>query len=193
MSIAGLLRILFIVGLEGNMQIRISTFKVVFEVFANGRSVAPYVASPLSVVRKMLECADVKPGETVYDLGCGDGRIVITAANEFGAKGVGVDLNARLVKEARGKIEDLGIDNRVKVIQGDLFEIDLSPADIVTMYLTTGANEKVRPKLERELRPGARVVTHDFSIPKWNCVENLRFKDNYRTHTIYLYVWQPNG
>lgn len=175
------------------MRIKISTFRMVFEVFSNSRSVAPYVASPFSVVRKMLECADVKPGETVYDLGCGDGRIVIIAAQEFGAMGVGIDLNSRLVKEARGKIEDLGIVERVKIINGDLFEVDLNPADVITMYLTTGANEKIRPKLERELRSGTRIVTHDFSIPKWNCVDNLRYKENYRTHTIYLYVWQPKG
>jgi len=143
----------------------------------------------MSVVRKMLEYAEVKPGETVYDLGCGDGRIVIMAAQEFGARGVGVDLNPRLVKETRAKVEALGLGGRVRIINGDLFDVDVSPADVVTMYLTTGANEKVRPKLERELRPGARVVTHDFSIEKWGPVRNLKFRENYRSHTIYLYRW----
>lgn len=156
-------------------------------------SVAPYVASPMSVVKKMLEYAELKPGETVYDLGCGDGRIAIMAAQEFGALGVGVDLNLRLVKEARAKVEDLHLSDRVRIIHGNLFDIDLAPADIVTMYLTTGANEKVRPKLERELRPGTRVVTHDFSIAKWECMKNFRFKEDYRTHTIYLYVWHSTG
>lgn len=147
----------------------------------------------MSVVRKMLEYADLKPGETLYDLGCGDGRIVIMAAEEFGARGVGVDLNLRLVKEARAKGEGLHLGDRVRFIHGNLFDVDLRPADVVTMYLTTGANEKVRPKLEQELRPGTRVVTHDFSISKWECVRNLRFKEDYRTHTIYLYRWQPRG
>jgi len=162
-------------------------------VFGGGRSIAPYVASPRSVVRKMLEYADLKQGETVYDLGCGDGRIVIMAAQEFGARGVGVDLNNRLVKEARAKVEALDLDDRVRIIHGNLFDLDLSPADVVTMYLTTGANEKVRPKLERELMPDARVVTHDFSIPNWMPERNLRFKETYRTHTIYLYRWHPEA
>ncbi|RLI07939.1 hypothetical protein DRO42_07255 [Candidatus Bathyarchaeota archaeon] len=159
--------------------------------FAGSPSIAPYVASPMSVVRKMLEYADLRPGETLYDLGSGDGRIVIMAAQEFGARGVGVDLNPRLVKEARAKVEALGLSDRVRIIHGNLFDVDLSSADVVTMYLTTGANNKVRPKLERELRSGARVVTHDFSIPKWSYAKNLKFRENYRTHTIYLYRWQP--
>lgn len=159
--------------------------------FSGSRSIAPYVATPMIVVRKMLEYADLKPGETVYDLGCGDGRVVIMAAQEFGARGVGVDLNPRLVKEARGKVESLGLGQMVRIIRGNLFEVDVSPADIVTMYLTTGANEKVRPKLEQELRSGSRVVTHDFSIAKWEPTKNLKFKENYRSHTIYLYRWYP--
>lgn len=161
--------------------------------FRGTRSVAPYVASPMAVVRKMLEYADLKPGEKVYDLGCGDGRIVIMAAQEFGARGVGVDLNTRLVKEARAKVRALGLDDMVRIIHGNLFDVDVSPADVVTMYLTTGANEKVRPKLEQELRSGARVVTHDFSIPKWEPTENLKLSESYRTHTIYLYRWYPKA
>ncbi|MFQ6053964.1 MAG: hypothetical protein ACE5OO_07045, partial [Candidatus Bathyarchaeia archaeon] len=108
-----------------------------------------------------------------------------------GARGVGVDLNHRLVKEARGKVNALGLSGRVRIIHGNLFEVDVSSADVVTMYLTTGANEKVRPKLERELRQGARVVTHDFSVPHWSYVKNLKLRENYRTHTIYLYRWNP--
>ncbi|KON30861.1 hypothetical protein AC482_02600 [miscellaneous Crenarchaeota group-15 archaeon DG-45] len=161
--------------------------------YGSSSSLAPFVPSPESVVRKMLEYADLKPGEALYDLGCGDGRIVIMAAQDFGARGVGVDLNLRLVNEARAKAEALDLRGKVKIIHGDIFEIDLSPADVVTMYLTTGANEKVRPKLEEELRPGSRVVTHDFSIEKWNCIKNLRFKEDYRTHTIYLYRWRSKG
>jgi len=162
-------------------------------VFTSGPSLAPYVASPMSVVRKMLESAELKPGETLYDLGSGDGRIAIMAAQEFGANGVGVDLNVNLVREARAKAEELHLGDRVKIIHGNLLEVDLRQADVVTMYLTTGANDKVRPKLEQELKAGARVVTHDFTIPKWNQVDTIRFKDDYRTHTIYLYRWRPKG
>jgi cyclopropane fatty-acyl-phospholipid synthase-like methyltransferase len=159
--------------------------------FYSGHSLAPYVASPMNVVMKMLESAHVKPGETVYDLGCGDGRIVIMAAQDFGARGVGVELNPNMVKEARGKVESLHLSDRVKIIEGDLLSVDLRSADVVTMYLTTGANDKVRPKLEQELKPGARVVTHDFTIPKWQSEEELRLKDDFRTHTIYVYRWRP--
>jgi len=155
--------------------------------YYSGQSLAPYVASPVNVVKRMLEIAEVKPGETVYDLGCGDGRIVIIAAQEFGAKVVGVELNPNLVKESRAKVDELKLNDRVQILQGDLLKVDLSQADVVTMYLTTGANEKIRPKLETELKTGARVVTHDFTIPKWNIIQEIRFRDDYRTHTIYLY------
>lgn len=155
--------------------------------YNSSQSLAPYVASPITVAKKMLEIADVKPDETVFDLGCGDGRILIIAAQEFGAKGIGIELNPNLVKESRAKIEELKLNNRIQIVQGDLMKTDLSQADVVTMYLTTGANEKIRPKLETELKSGARVVTHDFSIPKWVALQEIRFRDDYRTHTIYLY------
>ena len=155
-------------------------------------SIAPFVASPIEVVRKMLEYSDLKPGEKLYDLGCGDGRVVIMAAEEFGASSVGVDLNKRLVSEARKKAKALGLDECVKIVNGNIFDLDLSQADVVTMYLTTGANEKVRPKLEQELKAGARIVTHDFSIPGWSPERNLKFREGYRSHTIYLYRWDPD-
>ncbi len=152
-------------------------------------SIAPFVASPIPVVRKMLECAELKPGETLYDLGSGDGRIVIMAAQEFGARGVGVEMNRRLIDEAIEKMQELGLSDRVRFIHGNIFSVDLSPADVVTMYLTTGANEKVRPKLEKELKLGARIVSHDFYIPGWENSTNFKFNEGYRTHNIYLYEW----
>ena len=151
-------------------------------------SIAPYVPSPLEVIKQMLTLADLKPGEKLYDLGCGDGRILIMAAQEFGAEAVGVELNLSLVREGREKASSLGLEEKVKIIHGNLFDIDVSPADVVTLYLTTSANEKVKPKLEKELRPGARVVSHDFMIPGWKPVKTVRFRENYRTHTIYLYI-----
>jgi len=160
--------------------------------YNSGDSIAPFVASPIEVVRKMLEYSNLKPRETLYDLGCGDGRIVIMAAEEFGASSVGVDLNKRLVSEARKKAKALGLGERVKIVNGNIFDLDLSQADVVTMYLTTGANEKVRPKLEQELKTGSRVVTHDFSIPGWSQERNLKFREGYRSHTIYLYRWDPD-
>jgi protein-L-isoaspartate O-methyltransferase len=160
--------------------------------YYRGQFLAPYVASSMPVVEKMLEYAELKPGELVYDLGCGDGRIVIMAAQKFGARGVGIELNRLRVKEARAKVESLGLGESVRIIHNDFFKIDLSPADIVTMYLTTNANRKVRPKLERELRPRTRIVTHDFKIPEWKISKDLKIADNHRIHVIYLYDWNPD-
>ncbi len=158
------------------------------QLFVNRKSIAPFVASPLLVVRKMLEFVGLKADEVLYDLGSGDGRIVLMAAQEFGAQGVGVELNRRLYAEAVRKGKEIEQTDRVKFINANMFEVDISTADVVTMYLTTGANEKVKPKLEEELHEGARVVTHDFSIPGWEYEKNLKFKEGYRHHTIYLYV-----
>lgn len=151
-------------------------------------SVAPYVPSPLEVIRKMLTLSGLKKGEKLYDLGCGDGRILIVAAQEFDADAFGVELNLGLVKDGREKVSSLGLEGRVKIIHGNLFDNDVSLADVVALYLTTSANEKVKPKLEKELRTGARIVSHDFTIPGWKPVKTVRFRENYRTHTIYLYV-----
>lgn len=115
----------------------------------------------------MLLLAEVKHSEAVYDLGCGDGRIVITAAQEFGSRGVGVELQEYLAREARRRISELGLDGRVRIVHGDLFGVDVSPADVVALYLTTSANRRVKPKLERELKPGARVVSHNYQISGW--------------------------
>ncbi|MDP6457819.1 MAG: methyltransferase domain-containing protein [Candidatus Bathyarchaeota archaeon] len=161
--------------------------------YAGRGSIAPFVASPVEVVRTMLKYSDLKPGENLYDLGCGDGRVVMMAVEEFGANSVGVDLNKRLVSEARKKAKALGLGESVKIIHGNIFDLDLSQADVVTMYLTTRANEKVRPKLENELKKGARIVTHDFSIPGWKQERNLKFQEGYRSHNIYLYRWAPDG
>ena len=151
-------------------------------------SIAPFVPSPLEVVRKMLELAEVKPRDTLFDLGCGDGRIVIMAANEFGSRAVGVDLNRQLITEAREKAERLGLE-AARFIHGNMFDVDLRSADIVTMYLLTLANEKVRPKLESELKVGARVVTHDFPLSKWKCQSRVNFEGESGKHVLYLYVW----
>jgi tRNA A58 N-methylase Trm61 len=153
--------------------------------------IAPFVATPLPVVKHMLTIADVKPGEIVYDLGCGDGRVVIMAAQDFGARAVGVEMREDLAKQATGKVSDNGLEDRVKIVQGDMFKIDLSQADVVTLYLTTSANDKVKPKLEAELKPGARVVSHDYEVLGWRPVKIDNFCENprlgYPSHTIYVY------
>lgn len=153
--------------------------------------IAPFVASPLPVVRHMLKLADLKPGETFYDLGAGDGRAVIMAAQEFGARAVGVELREDLAKKALATIHELRIQDRVTIVQNDLFKVNLSPANVVFLYLTTSANDKVKPKLEKELKPGARVVSHDYEILGWKPVKTENFCENpklgYPSHTIYIY------
>jgi len=153
--------------------------------------IAPFVATPLPVVRQMLTLAELKPGELIYDLGCGDGRVVITAVQEFGAQAIGVEMREDLVKQALNKVSELGLDGKVKIVHSDLFKVDISPADVVTLYLTTSANDKVKPKLEAELKQGARIVSHDYEILGWRPVKIYNFCENprlgYPSHTIYVY------
>ena len=147
-------------------------------------SLAPHVPSSEEAVRKMLELAELKKGECLYDLGSGDGRIIIIAAKEFGARAVGVELREDLVKQTQRKIEELNLTGLVKVIHGDLMQADIRPADVVTLYLTTTANEKVAPKLQKELRPGTRVVSFCFKIPGWTPTKIVDMD----TRSLYLYT-----
>lgn len=153
--------------------------------------IAPFVATPLPVVKRMLILSEVKPGELICDLGCGDGRVVIMAAQDFGARSIGVEMREDLVKQALTKVSELGLEGRVKILQSDIFKADLSQADVVTLYLTTSANDKVKPKLESELKPGARVVSHDYEILGWRPTKIDNFCENprlgYPSHTIYVY------
>ena len=128
---------------------------------------APYVPTTRSVVREMLRVADVSEGDVVYDLGSGDGRIPIMAAKEFGARGVGIEIDPDLVEKARTKAKMAGVADRVEFRRGDLFKTDLSDATVVTLYLWPEINVKLRPKLLRQLDPGDRIVSHDFRMGDW--------------------------
>lgn len=151
-------------------------------------SLAPFVASPPEVVNTMLELARIKKDDVLFDLGCGDGRIIIEVAQRFGAKAVGVELDRDRYEECLRRIRESNLD-RVNVIHGNLLDVDLRSADIVTLYLLTSSNEVVRPKLERELRKGSRVVSHDFPISKWTPSEVKKIKEHWlASHTIYLYM-----
>ncbi|HTA72272.1 MAG TPA: methyltransferase domain-containing protein, partial [Bryobacteraceae bacterium] len=130
-------------------------------------SLAPYVASPQQIVDRMLELADLKAGETLYDLGSGDGRVLITAVQRYHAKAIGIEISEALVRSTTERIHLLGLDSDARVIRGDLLDVDLSPADVVTIYLATDSNEILRPNLEKYLKPGARVVSHDYVVPGW--------------------------
>jgi len=151
---------------------------------------SPYVASPAKAVDLMLEMAKIKPGETVYDLGSGDGRIVIAAAGKYKAKAIGIEISPKLVASATAEIERAKLSDQARVIQGDVFQADLSGADVVTIYLDTQSNAKLRPRLERFLKRGARVVSYDYPVPGWKAtlVEKIEGR---REHPIYLYEIPP--
>ena len=127
-----------------------------------------YVPTPQPVVEAMLELAQVKRGDVVYDLGSGDGRIVIAAAKKYGARGVGFEIDPALVKKARENAVAAGVASQVRFVTQDLFTADLSRATVVTLYLLQSLNERLRPKLVRQLKPGARIVSHVFNMgPEW--------------------------
>jgi precorrin-6B methylase 2 len=124
----------------------------------------PYVPTPQAVVDKMLELAKVTKNDVLYDLGSGDGRIVITAAKRYGSRGVGIDLDPARIREARENAQRAGVDNKVRFIAGDLFKADLSEATVVTLYLLNSVNRDLRPQLWKQLKVGTRVVSHAFDM-----------------------------
>jgi cyclopropane fatty-acyl-phospholipid synthase-like methyltransferase len=127
----------------------------------------PYVPSPNPVVEGMLKLAGVKSGDTVYDLGCGDGRIVSTAAKTYGAKGVGVDINPERIEEARANAKSAKVEDKVKFEENDLFKANIAHATVVTLYLLPDVNVRLKPKLLKELKPGTRIVSHSFDMGDW--------------------------
>ena len=156
--------------------------------------IAPFVPTPAEVVDRMLQLAEVAPGDVVYDLGSGDGRIVIAAATKYGAKAVGFEIDRALVKQSRQAIAEAGLDHLAEIREQDIRTIDFSPATVVTMYLHPGANLRLRPALMRQLRPGARVVSHQFAMGNWQPDRVERLKDTGGlTRTIYLWrIADPN-
>jgi len=159
----------------------------------------PYVSTPHKVVAEMLRLANVTRDDVVYDLGCGDGRIVIAAAQKYGAHGTGVDLDSQRIMEAEANARQARVETRVRFLQQDLFETDLRDATVVTLYLLPKVNLQLRPILLRDLRPGTRVVSHEFSMDDWRPDRSVREKDS----NIYLWIvpaqvtgtwtWTPPG
>ena len=151
-------------------------------------NLAPYVVAPKHAVDKMLEMANLKPGETLYDLGCGDGEIIIDAAKRYKVNAVGVEISEYLARKAVDNARKAGVQDRVKVIHQDFMHTDLSDANVVTLYLATTANDTLRPNLERYLRPNTRVVSYDYPIPGWKAIETKESTGHSGvTHMIYLY------
>jgi len=147
-------------------------------------SIAPFVQTPLEVAKKMLDLSQIKAEETLYDLGCGDGRLIILAAKEIGASATGIELREDLIERAKTEVKRLNLEGKVSIIHGNFFDVSISTANVVTLYLTSSANERLRPKLEAELKPGTRVISHDFKVPGWK--PNIVY-DELLGHTIYGY------
>lgn len=150
------------------------------------QNLAPFVTSPVAVIERMLMIADLKPGETLFDLGCGDGRILVAAGQKFGAKAVGVELNERYANMARENLRKANLSD-AKVLQGNMLDVDFSSADVVTLYLLTMSNDLLRPKLEQQLKPGTRVVSLDYQIRGWKPVRVEKTEAHHRRYTMYLY------
>jgi precorrin-6B methylase 2 len=148
-----------------------------------------YVPTPHAVVEKMLEMADVKKTDVLYDLGCGDGRIPVTAAKKFGCKAFGFDIDPQRVKESRENIKNNDVGQLVTVEEKDIFTLDLSRANVVTLYLLPTLNVKLIPQLEK-LKPGSRIVSHDFDMRGIKPDKKIEFtsKDDNRSHTLYLWT-----
>ncbi|BAY07059.1 SAM-dependent methyltransferase [Calothrix sp. NIES-2098] len=148
----------------------------------------PYVPTPQPVVDAMLKVAKVSKNDVLYDLGSGDGRIVVTAAQRFGTQGVGIDINPERIEEANQNAKKAGVTDRVKFVQQDLFNTDLSKATVVTLYLLPEVNMKLRPKLFKELKPGTRIVSHAFDMGDWKPQQTL----NVDGKTVYYWVVPEN-
>lgn len=148
----------------------------------------PYVPTPSKVVEEMLNVAGVTGNDLLYDLGSGDGRIVITAAQKFGTQGVGIDINPKLIQEAFNNAQKAGVTDRVQFLQQDLFKADLSKATVVTLYLLRSVNLKLRPKLLKELKPGTRIVSHSFDMGDWKPDRVVIVDNGDRKHVLFYWV-----
>ncbi len=144
----------------------------------------PYVPTPQGVVDGMLELAGVKPGDMLYDLGSGDGRIVVTAAKRYGVRGVGIDINPERIREAEENARRAGVRNLTEFREQDLFKADIGEATVVTMYLLPSVNNRLKPKLLRDLKPGTRIVSHAFDIEGWEPLRTIEVEGT----TLYLWV-----
>jgi SAM-dependent methyltransferase len=157
------------------------------------QSLAPYVPSPPEVVDRMLLLAGVTRDDVVYDLGCGDGRIPIAAAKTYGARAVGLDIDPKRIEESRANAKAAGVDHLVEFRVEDVLVADISPATVVTLYLLSSSNARLRPILTRQLRPGARIVSHAFSMgPTWPADKIEKVKTSFGDE-ITLYLWKADG
>jgi SAM-dependent methyltransferase len=159
---------------------------------ASAQSLAPYVPTPQHVVERMLELAQVSSKDVVYDLGCGDGRIVITAAKKYGARGVGIDIDPERIKESQANAKAAGVEKLVTFKLDDALKADVSDATVVTLYLLSSSNAILRPMLTKQLKPGARIVSHAFSMGDWPPLTTETVDDESGFKRT-LYLWKADG
>jgi predicted RNA methylase len=159
------------------------------EAQSDAERLAPYYPTPETIVEKMLQLGGLKAGEKMFDLGSGDGRIVVMAAQKFHAEAVGVELDKDLAKLSMDRIRKLGLEKTARIINGDLLKQDYSSADLVTVYLLPVFIDKAQPLLDRQLKKGARVVSHDYEFKNWtpDQVQNIADDGKGRSHTLFLY------
>jgi SAM-dependent methyltransferase len=149
----------------------------------------PYVPTPQEVVDEMLKLAKVQKGDVLYDLGSGDGRIPITAVEDYGVqKAVGIDINPQRIEEANANAKKAGVSDRVQFLNQDLFKSNFGEASVVTLYLLPDINVKLRPQLFKQLKPGTRIVSHDFDMGEWKPERVVQVQGPNRTHTLYYWV-----
>ncbi len=162
-----------------------------FTLFAqeSAEKLAPYYPTPQRIVDEMLRLGRLKPGEKMFDLGSGDGRIVIMAAQKYQADATGIEFDQDLCKQSTARIKKLGLDKRARIVEGDILKQDYSSADLLTVYLLPFSNDKVRPILDKQLRKGARIVAHDFEFADWKPVQIVDIDNDGegRSHRLYLY------
>ncbi len=153
---------------------------------------APFVPTPQDVVDQMLELGNVTDTDVLYDLGCGDGRVVITAAKKYGARGFGVDLEPYRVEESKANAKAAGVEGMVTIKLQDALTLDVSPATVVTLYLVEWSTNKLKPMLTSQLKHGARIVSHNYAMGDWEPARVESFTDSIgKTHTLYL--WHADG
>lgn len=155
-------------------------------------SLAPYVPTPEDVVDRMLQLARVTKDDVVYDLGCGDGRIVVAAAKKYGARGMGVDIDPQRIAESEANAKKAGVEHLVSFKLEDAMKVDVSRATVVTLYLLSASNLKLRPILTKQLKPGSRIVSHAFSMGDWEPAKVDQFQDS-RGISRTLYLWETDG
>jgi precorrin-6B methylase 2 len=161
--------------------------------FSNPDTLGPDMPTPMAVIDKMLDDAHLKPTETLYDLGCGEGRIVIMAAEKYKAHAVGIELSRDIFEKTSDRIKTMGLDNLVRIVHGNALHYDLSGADVVTLYFLTSSNDRLRPVLERYLKPTARVVSHDYEIRGWKPSMKESVLVDGRSHMIFVYTMSEKG